>query len=81
MRVRKERSNDTYQPSHDAACGLVFSSLDHVWHFECAPDWALAWPGAILQMHWSQVDFDAKEAAPGGEAAPVPQGNLVAAAQ
>jgi hypothetical protein len=31
MRVRKERSNDTYQPSHDAACGLVFSSLDHVW--------------------------------------------------
>ena len=29
--LRNARSNDIYQPSHAAACGLVFSSLDHAW--------------------------------------------------
>jgi hypothetical protein len=58
MRVRNERSNDIYRPSHDAACGLVFSWRDHVGLLNALIG-TLARPGAILQMDWSQVDFDA----------------------
>jgi len=60
----------------------VFSSRDHVWLLNALLiGGTRARPDAILQMHWSQVDFDAQEAAPSGEDAPVPQGNLVAAPQ
>jgi hypothetical protein len=51
MRVRNERSNDIYRPSHDAACGLVFSSLDHVWLLNALLIGALAWPGADVTLY------------------------------
>lgn len=47
--LRNARSNDIYQPSHAAACGLVFSSLDHAWLLNALLTGALAWPGPILQ--------------------------------
>jgi len=59
---------------------LCFLRRDHVWLLNALLIGGdAARPDAILQMHWSQVDFDAQEAAPSGKDAPVPQGNLVAA--